>query len=266
MALTSYCKKCAREVPAGEICPVCGSRLGKTSAHAVWCVQLTPVKDWMSWNAVMRILLPAGLAALILILGLEWISGGPGAVEKLLGGGLLTTLAILLGTAMVVVLLIFVLQGTELADFTVDNRGIHEVRYLPHPTALRLMVRLKSPGMITQAAGSTVPVVRLGEKSIAWKDVARVQLWPEKCMALIYAPKWWMRTAVMCTPFTWEDTMELMRSKLGKKKKVLLPPSLVIPAAPPRRKEKPQAPLLPEVEEDIEQIRKEEIMEDDAGE
>ena len=125
---------------------------------------------------------------------------------------------------------------------------------------------MKSPGMMAQATGNTVPVVRLGERSIAWKDVARVQLWPEKCMALIYAPKWWMRAAVMCTPFTWEDTMELMRTKLGKKKKVLLPPSLVIPPAPSRKKEKPQAALVPEVEEAIEQIRMEEMMEDAPGE
>ena len=39
MALTAYCKKCAREVDAGEICPYCGSRLGKNAAHAAWCVE-----------------------------------------------------------------------------------------------------------------------------------------------------------------------------------------------------------------------------------
>ena len=61
MALTAYCKKCAREVEPGERCPYCGSRLGKNAAHAAWCVERTPVRDWMSWNALMRILLPAAL-------------------------------------------------------------------------------------------------------------------------------------------------------------------------------------------------------------
>ena len=88
-----------------------------------------------------------------------------------------------------------------------------------------------------------------------------MQLWPEKCMALIYAPAWWMRIAVACTPFTWEDTMELIRSRLGKKKKVLLPPSLVIPPAPTRARAKAQARAAPEAEEAMEQIRMEEINE-----
>ena len=78
-------------------------------------------------------------------------------------------------------------------------------------------------------------------------------------MVLIYAPAWWMRISVACTPFTWEDTMGLIRNKLGKKKKVLLPPSLVIPPAP-KTKAKPPAKVAPEVEEAIEQIRMEEIM------
>ena len=262
MALTAYCKKCGREVEAGEICPICGTRLGKTAAHAVWCLEVTPVRDWMSWNAVTRILLPAGLAALLLILGLEGLSGGMEAVEKLLASGLLMTLAILLGTALLLVLLILALQGPELADYVVDNRGIHETRYLPNPTVLKLLARMKSPALLN-ASGGEVPVLKLGERSIAWKDVARVQLWPEKCMILIYAPAWWMRIGVACTPFTWEDTMGLIRNKLGKKKKVLLPPSLVIPPAP-KTKAKPPAKVAPEVEEAIEQIRMEELM-DSAG-
>ena len=66
MALTAYCKKCAREVEPGEVCPYCGSKLGKNAAHAAWCVERTPVKDWMCWNALMRILLPAALVILLL--------------------------------------------------------------------------------------------------------------------------------------------------------------------------------------------------------
>ena len=74
MALTAYCKKCAREVDAGEVCPYCGTKLGKNAAHAAWCVERTPVKDWMSWNALMRILLPAALVILLLVLLAELIA------------------------------------------------------------------------------------------------------------------------------------------------------------------------------------------------
>ena len=113
----------------------------------------------------------------------------------------------------------------------VDNRGIHEIHYLPEPTPLKLITRLKSPAMIGSTAQSgSAPVLKLGEKDLAWKDVARVQLWPEKCMVLYYAPGWWLRIAVACTPFVWNDVMAVTREKLGKKRKVKLPSSLVIPA------------------------------------
>ena len=220
----------------------------------------TPVKDWMSWNRVMRVLLPAGLAVLLLVLLAEGLAGGPAAVERLLGSGLLTVLAILLGTAVGIVFLVLLLQGRELRDYTIDNRGVHETCYLPDPTPLKLLARLKSPALLAGAdPEAAAPVVRLSQRDISWRDVARVQLWPEKCMVLVYAPAWWMRVAVACTPFTWDDTLGLIRNKLGRKKKVLLPPTLVETRPPaPRRGAKPQAKLVPEVEEAIERLRREE--------
>ena len=153
MALTAYCKKCAREVDAGETCPFCGSRLGKNAAHAAWCVERVPVRDWMSWNAVMRILLPAALVILLLVVLLEGISGGTGAVEKLLTSGFPTVLLILLGTVLAITALTLLLQGHELTDYVVDNRGIHEIHYLPKPTP------------VANAIGITLS--RLSEKTIA---------------------------------------------------------------------------------------------------
>jgi len=241
MALTAYCKKCAREVDAGEICPVCGTRLGKNAAHAAWCVERTPLKDWMCWNAVMRVLLPAALAILLLVLLAEGLSGGVGAVEKMLTSGFPVVLLILLGTILAVTAAALALQGKELADYVVDNRGIHETHYLPDPTPLRLIARLKSPALMKEAGrdGRTA-VLKLSEKHLAWKDVARVQLWPEKCMILYYAPGWWMRIAAACTPFSWDDVMGLTREKLGRKRKIRLPSSLVIPAEEKARRNRAQ--------------------------
>ena len=231
MALTAYCKKCAREVDAGEVCPFCGTRLGKNAAHAAWCVERTPVRDWISWNALMRILLPAALVILLLVLLAEGISGGIGAVEKMLVSGFPVVLLILLGTILVMAFAALLLQGKELTDYVVDNRGIHEIHYLPDPTPLRLITRLKSPSLMKHAEqGRKTTVLKLSEKDLPWKNVARVQLWPEKCMVLYYAPGWWLRIAVVCTPFIWDDVMALTKEKLGRKKKIRLPASLVIPA------------------------------------
>ena len=231
MALTAYCKKCAREVDAGENCPFCGSKLGKNAAHAAWCVERVPVKDWMSWNALMRILLPAALFILLLVLLAEGIAGGMSAVEKMLVSGFPVVLLILLGTILAMAFAALLLQGKELSDYIVDSRGVHEVHYLPDPTPVKLITRLKSPSLMKQAEqGSGVAVLKLSEKDLPWKNVARVQLWPEKCMILYYAPSWWLRIAAACTPFIWEDVMGVTREKLGKKRKIRLPASLVIPA------------------------------------
>ncbi len=260
MALTAYCKKCGREVEPGEICSRCGTRLGKNAAHAAWCVERRPVADWMCWNSVTRVLLPAALVILLIVLAAEGISGGAEALERLIGGGFLTALAMLLGITAAVVAMLLAAQGKELTDYVVDNRGIHETRYLPNPTPLKLIARLKSPGLMDQVdPEAAVPVLKIDQKDLSWREVARVQLWPEKCTVLFYAPGWWLRTPVICTPFTWDDTLGFVRDKLGKKKKVLLPSSLVIPAPPPRRKARPAARPVPEVEEALEQLSMEAV-------
>ena len=260
MALTATCKKCNREVPVGNHCPYCGGKLGKTAAHAAWAVEKTPVRDWMSWNAVMRILLPAMLAVLLLTLLLEGLSGGTQALEQMLVSGFPIVLVILLGTVFLLVLLVLLLQGKELSDYVIDSRGVHETRYLPHPTALRLLLRGKSPALMNQLdPEAETPVLRLDEKNLSWREVARVQLWPEKCMVLFYAPVWWLRIPVACTPFTWDDTLSFVREKIGKKKAVQLPASLRVVSAPARRRSKPKQPVLvPEVEEALDRLREEE--------
>lgn len=246
MARTAYCKRCGKEVEAGEMCPFCGTRLGKNAVHAAWCVERIPVKDWMYWNSVMRLLLPGALVILILVFLLELLFGGTGAVEKMISSAFLPVLGVLLSAVLTVTLLVLLLRGKELSDFVVDSRGIHETRYLPDPTPLKLMLRMKSPEMPGEDGDARV--IKLGERQIAWKDVSRVQLWPEKCMVLFYAPAWWLRIPVVCTPFTWEDTMDYIREKLGRKKKVRLPKSLEVPAPAASRRRTHAAPIYQEPE------------------
>ena len=229
---------------AGEICPLCGTRLGKNAAHAAWCVERTPVKDWMYWNSVMRLLLPGALAILVLVLLLEAAAGGIGAVEQMLSSAFPVVLLILLAAVLAMVFVILLMQGKELSDFVVDSRGIHETRYLPDPTPLKMLLRLKAPRLPEEGSG----VVLLSERKIAWKDISRVQLWTEKCMVLIYAPSWWLRIPVVCTPFTWDDTLDYIREKLGKKKKVRMPEFLRAEAPPSRRSAPRPAPAWQEPE------------------
>ena len=227
MALTAYCKKCNREVAPGDICPRCGTKLAKSATHAAWVLERWPVRDWMSWNAIFRWLLPAGLAVLLLALILEGISSGVAGVEALFMGDFPKILLALLGALLLLVLLALLLQGKELVDYVVDSRGVHVTRYLPDPTPLKLMTRLKSPALMNQMdPGAETPILRLDSQELSWRNVARVQLWPEKCYILFYAPRWWQRVSVRCTPYSWNDALFYVRDKLGKKKAVDLPEHL----------------------------------------
>ena len=219
LPLTSYCKKCGQDVPVADFCPHCRAKLAANTVRLAWCVEHHPVRDWMCWNAVMRLLLPVLAATLALVILLEALLGGAAGVTALLGSGLLVSLAGILGMLLALMLLVFILQGDDLLDCVIDGRGIHVQVYLPHPTALKLLLRGKSPRLMD----SGEDMLLLSSREIAWKDIQRVQLWPEKNMILFYAPKWWMRVSLPCTPFTWEDALEFIREKIGRKKAVILP-------------------------------------------
>ena len=216
---TSYCKKCGQDVPVSSFCPNCRSKLAANTVRLAWCVEHHPVRDWMCWNAVMRLLLPVLGATLVLVILLEAVFSGLNGVAMLLSGGLLVSLAGIMGMVLALMLLVFILQGDDLLDCVIDSRGIHVQQYLPNPTAMKLLLRGKSPRLM---AGSE-EVLLLSSREIAWKDIQRVQLWPEKDMILFYAPKWWMRVSLPCSPFTWEDALSFIRDKIGKKKAVILP-------------------------------------------
>jgi hypothetical protein len=160
-------------------------------------------------------------------------------VEKLLRSGFPVTVLLLFGGLLLIVFLALLLQGKELMDYVVDSRGVHVTRYLPAPTPVRLLARMKSPGLMSRVdPEAETPLLRLEEQDLPWRQVARVQLWPEKCYLLFYAPAWWLRIPVRCTPFSWEDALFYVRDKLGKKKAVELPEHLrtVAPKKAPARR------------------------------
>ena len=167
----------------------------------------------------MRLLLPVLGATMALVILLEAVMAGLEGVTLLLSGGLVVSLLGIMGMVLALMLLVFILQGDDLLDCVVDSRGIHVQLYLPQPTALKLILRGKSPQMLERGE----ELLLVSSREIAWKDVQRVQLWPEKNMILFYAPKWWMRVSLPCTPFTWEDALAFIRDKIGKKKSVALP-------------------------------------------
>lgn len=219
--LTSYCKKCGQDVPVSSVCPKCGTKLAASTVRLAWCVAHQPVADWMCWNSVMRLLLPVLGATLTLVLLLEALMGGFSGVAMLLSGGLIVTLLGITALLLAMLLAVFILQGEDLLDCVIDARGIHVQLYLSQPTPVQLLSRGKSPRLLDTVGEDGL--LLLSSREIAWKDIHRVQLWPEKNLILFYAPRWWMRVSLPCSPFVWQDALDFIREKIGKKKAVMLP-------------------------------------------
>lgn len=227
MALTCYCKKCGRDVPKGDRCPQCGGKLSPTQARVAWCVDCLPVRDWMCWNAALRVALPVWISVLALALLLQGLTAGLAGVADLLRRGLLLVMGLLLAGTLTCLLLLLILQGEEVLDCVVDAQGVHVQRYLPRPTALKLLCRGKSPALLkTLAPDEEQPLLLVGQRSLAWRQVARLQLWPQKRMALLYAPRWWVRVWLPCAGDAWDDALAFMAEKLGKQKHTCMPAEL----------------------------------------
>lgn len=148
MPNTCRCKKCGLEAPVGPACPRCGGKLNPKDAHTSWRMERNPVCDWMCWNAVMRVLLPALMLALALVLLLEALLGGMAGVEDLLRKGLLLTFALVLLAASALTLLRMLLMGEDVLECVLDGKGVTVRTLLPHPTAVKLLCRMRSPALL----------------------------------------------------------------------------------------------------------------------
>ena len=245
--LTCTCKKCRREVPAGSHCPTCGAALPASRAHLLWEEEHLPIADWAIWNSAARVVLPVTLVVLAAVVAAEALHGGLAAVGELLRGPLLASLAWLLGGSALLLALVLLLRGRDIQRCVMDNRGVEITTLLPEPNPVKLLLRGRAPRVEATGAGE-YPAVAV--QRLSWKDVARVQLWPEKHLILLYAPRYFLRLAIPCSLLTWADALDCVREKLGKKKKVRLPASLRTAAKPaPKQPARPKRPAGPAADE-----------------
>lgn len=224
MALTAYCKKCGREMQPGGVCPVCGGKL--SPAHAFWRVTQRPVRSWISWNTPMRLILPcAGMILLALLLA-EVFQGGPDALGAFLAGPVPRALLWLLAGVTLTVGLVLLLQGRHTCEVSADKSGVTVRVLLSNPGVLRLLAHFRSPRLMEDRSLRMEYGLLLEERRMAWKDVRRVQLWPEKGLVLLYAPRWWLRLAVPCDADGWQEMTGLLSEKLGRSRRVRMPDTL----------------------------------------
>ena len=208
----------------GPVCPYCGGKLGPP--HELWRIRRRPVLDWMAWNAILRIALPALLLALGIPLAAEAALGGLAGAANLLGGGYLRIAGVLLALLLTAVAALLLLQGTEVAEVAADKSGIEVRILLDRPAAVRLLARMKPPGMMTDESLRMEYGLLVGRQRVSWKEIRRVQLWPEKALVLCYSPAHWLRLAVPCTAESWTWLIDTIGEKLGRRKDVRLPEAL----------------------------------------
>ena len=235
MALTAYCKKCMREVQPGAVCPVCGGKL--SAPHAFWRVSRRPLCSWISWNAPMRLILPCLGVLLAALAAAEVIQGGFGALSAFLSGPVPRVLCWLLAGIVLAVGLVLLLQGRHTCEISADKSGVTQRVLLADPGAIRLLAHFRSPRLLGVPALRMEYGLLLEERHLAWKDIRRVQLWPEQGLVLLYAPRWWMRMAVPCDGEGWQEITALIAEKLGRSKHTSLPGALrpAVKTAPARR-------------------------------
>lgn len=223
MPLVQYCKKCKTEVPLGESCAYCGGRLTKSSEMLSFGIARIPVKEWFCWNDLLRIGLPALGGITVIALLIEFFTGGVAALERMLLGGFLGAMLVLLGMMLLACYVLLRLQGGERIHYVLDKQGIHAWTYLKNPTRLQLYARLLTPELLERLAQDdhALPELTLvRSQSIAWKDIQRVRLWRENAVLLLYRPSWWQALFVNCPIEEMEAVEKMVRAKLKPRKEI----------------------------------------------
>ena len=243
MAITAFCRKCGREMRPGATCPSCGGKL--SAPHTLWRVSRRPVLSWTAWNSPLRLALPALLLVGLVLLGAE-LTSGSGGLQRFFDGAMPTLLGWMLAGLLLAVGLMLLLQGKETLEIAADKSGVMLRVLLPRPTALQLLAHFRSPRLLRDESFRMEYGLLADERRVAWKDVRRVQLWPEKGMFLLYGPRWWLRLAVPCDEEGWREMSALVTEKLGHKKGARVPASMrpapKAKAAPRRAKAPAPAP------------------------
>ncbi len=214
MPVVSYCKKCKTEVPVSDVCMSCGKKLPKNSERLSWYNINEPVKDWMSWNSVMRILLPVLFIIFLLVFLVEWLTRGSQGAVHLLSQGLLPTFLLVTTGLSLIIGAILLMQGQESIQYVIDHQGVHTYTFLTKPTKLKWYLRFQRPPIVNGKKDLNACVV---EKHVLYKQVRGISLWPDKWKILIYYPKFWLALPLSCAPMNYEEVLAYLFEKLNKK-------------------------------------------------
>ena len=229
MPLVNYCRKCKAETPVGESCPYCGGKLTQTGEQISFGTIRLPHRDWFAWNQALRIVLPVMLLAFLIVVAAEAAAAGMQGVIKLLTGGFLRVMVMLLAGVTGFLWLAFKLQGTENVHVVMDKQGVCVRTYVPRDNMMALRMRMMNEQIAEKLAQEDERpeldgLVLVRKVMIPWGDTARVQFWEEESAILFYKPFFWLAAAVRVPVEERAAAEEFVRKKLKRNKKVRIPP------------------------------------------
>lgn len=223
MPYSNYCKKCNAETPVSESCPRCGTKLTRAGERLSLTVERVPVRDWFSWNTMLRVVVPViGVVLLATVLAEAIAEGGQG-VQAVFVQGFFWTLLGALGLMLLFTLVLLSLQGRETVRYVLDGKGAHAYVYVKGTSAVPLYARLTTP-QAAAALQQDAPEPMAGyhfvrRVDIAWAQVRRVGFWPETHTILLYQPSFWLALCIRAGQGVYAEAEAHVRKKAPKRKR-----------------------------------------------
>lgn len=227
----AYCKKCKQEVWPDTVCPICGQKLPVNNLRISWSFGLTPVRDFLSWNSVLRVTLPVLMLVMIIISGVEFGRKGILGVQTLLAQGFWSLLLMLMLAMVAVAFVALLLRGREEVRYILDGKNVHIQIWQVKPSFIKRIFGMIPPEAQVGSAGQYEWM--LEEKHIPWTKLCRVGLWPDRDKILLYSPRFWLAAALHASPDTYDDAVRFIYEHVKKRPGVMkLPPAPLEPPSP----------------------------------
>ncbi len=232
MPVMAWCKKCKQEVMPDSVCPLCGQKLPANSLRLSWAYEFAPVRDFLSWNSILRVALPVLALLMLLIIGVEWGRKGLLGVQALLAQGVWGLLLLLAAAMMLAALLMLLTRGREDVRYILDSKGVHVQVWQAKPSLFKRVFRMVPDQGQTGLPGQTMWM--LEERHIPWPMLRRVAFWPDKDKILLYNPRFWLCLTLHALPETYDDAIRFIYEQVKKRPGVMKLPPAPVDLPPPQ--------------------------------
>lgn len=222
MPVMAFCKKCKQEVAPDSVCSLCGQKLPAGSLRLSWTYEHAPVRDFLSWNSILRVALPVLALLVLLVIGVEWARKGLLGVQLLMAQGFWGLLLMLAAAMIMAAFLALLMRGREQVCYVLDQKGIHVQVWQVKPPFLKRLLHMVPEDAETGPRGYAVWM--LEEKHIPWLVIRRVGFWPDRDKILLYSPRFWLALPLHALPDTYDDAVRFIYDHVKKRPGVMQPP------------------------------------------